>query len=59
MLLYGISRFTLDFFRYYESDQVLALGLSNNQWISLGMMVLGLGFMMVRARAPRVGGGVR
>jgi phosphatidylglycerol:prolipoprotein diacylglycerol transferase len=59
MLLYGISRFTVDFFRYYESDQVLALGLSNNQWISLGMMVLGLGFMVVRARAPRVGGGVR
>jgi len=42
LLLYGISRFSVDFSRYYELDQVLALGWSNNQWISIGLMIIGL-----------------
>jgi phosphatidylglycerol:prolipoprotein diacylglycerol transferase len=41
LLFYGVSRFVVDFSRYYEADQVMALGWSNNQWISLGMMALG------------------
>jgi phosphatidylglycerol:prolipoprotein diacylglycerol transferase len=42
LLLYGLVRFTVDFSRYYEPEQVLALGWSNNQWISLGMMAVGV-----------------
>lgn len=47
LLLYGISRFIVDFFRFYEPEQIEALGLSNNQWISLGMMAGGLAVMIV------------
>jgi phosphatidylglycerol:prolipoprotein diacylglycerol transferase len=53
LLLYGVSRFTVDFFRYYEPEQIVALGLSNNQWISLGMMAVGLAVMILCARKAR------
>ena len=58
LLLYGISRFTVDFFRYYEPEQITALGLSNNQWISLGMMGGGLVVMIAcrRSAAEREAG---
>jgi len=36
--LYGAWRFGLDHFRYYESSQVW-WGLTNNQWISLGLVL--------------------
>ncbi|MCP4292141.1 MAG: prolipoprotein diacylglyceryl transferase [bacterium] len=39
--LYGMSRFLVDFSRYYEPDQVMLFGWSNNQWISIGMMFAG------------------
>jgi prolipoprotein diacylglyceryltransferase len=42
LFLYGLSRFLVDFTRYYEPEQVMTLGWNNNQWISVGMMVLGL-----------------
>ena len=45
-----MARFVVDFTRYYEPDQVMALGWSNNQWISLGMMVAGLAVMILCAR---------
>ncbi len=41
MILYGISRFVVDFSRYYEPDQVIMLGWSNNQWVSLGLITAG------------------
>ncbi len=50
LLLYGISRFTVDFSRYYEPDQIMAFGWSNNQWISVGMMLGGLAVMVAGAR---------
>jgi phosphatidylglycerol:prolipoprotein diacylglycerol transferase len=53
LLLYGVSRFTVDFFRYYEPEQIEALGLSNNQWISMGMMAAGLAVMIIFARKAR------
>lgn len=40
-LLYGLSRFIVDFFRFYTADQLL-LGITNNQWISLLMTVSGI-----------------
>ncbi len=50
-ILYGIARFTIDFFRYYESSMVILTiagkGISLNQGISLAFMVLGI-VMLVR-----------
>lgn len=53
LLLYGISRFVVDFSRYYEPDQVLAWGWSNNQWISIGLMIAGLAVLVAGARRAR------
>ncbi len=50
LLLYGVSRFAVDFSRYYEPEQVIALGWSNNQWISMGLMVTGLLVLLVTVR---------
>ncbi len=47
LLLYGVSRFAVDFSRYYEPEQLLALGWSNNQWISMGLMFAGLAVMVM------------
>jgi len=41
--MYGGWRFILDHFRHYESSQLWLLGLTNNQWISLGL----IGFALV------------
>lgn len=53
LLLYGLSRFLVDFSRYYEPEQVVQLGWSNNQWISIGMMVTGITAMIVFARQAK------
>jgi phosphatidylglycerol:prolipoprotein diacylglycerol transferase len=55
LVLYGVSRFVVDFSRYYEPDQVMALGWSNNQWISLGMMLIGTCFLVLGSRG-KLGG---
>ncbi len=47
LLLYGISRFLVDFSRYYEPEQIMQFGWSNNQWVSIGMMAVGLTAMIV------------
>jgi len=41
LLLYGVSRFFEDMSRYYEPEQLMALGWSNNQWISVALVLLG------------------
>jgi phosphatidylglycerol:prolipoprotein diacylglycerol transferase len=57
LLLYGASRFAVDFSRYYEPEQVMALGWSNNQWFSVALMLVGLVVLVTcwRARANRGG----
>ncbi len=50
LLLYGISRFAVDFSRYYEPEQIMMLGWNNNQWISVGMMLGGLAVIIIFAR---------
>jgi phosphatidylglycerol:prolipoprotein diacylglycerol transferase len=37
LLLYGLKRFTVDLFRYYE-DAMTVAGLSVNQWLSIGLV---------------------
>jgi len=56
LFFYGVARFIEDMFRYYESEQILMLGWSNNQWISVGLVVGGLA-MMVAAHRGRTGSG--
>jgi len=56
LLLYGLSRFAVDFTRYYEPEQIMMLGWNNNQWISVGMMAGGLAIMIIFARRARTGG---
>jgi phosphatidylglycerol:prolipoprotein diacylglycerol transferase len=53
LFLYGLSRFLVDFTRYYEPEQVILFGWSNNQWISIGMMAAGLAAAVVLARRAR------
>lgn len=40
--LYGVWRLGLDHFRYYEDSQIWLLGLTNNQWISLELIIFAL-----------------
>jgi len=42
IVFYGVFRFTLDFFRYYEDSMRLFLDLTLNQWISVGLFFVGL-----------------
>ncbi len=55
LVLYGVARLVEDFFRAYEPDQMLA-GLSNNQWLSLALVVAGV-FVAWRARRPEAAHG--
>ncbi|MBR3298285.1 MAG: prolipoprotein diacylglyceryl transferase [Clostridia bacterium] len=46
MILYGIERFVLEYFRYDEIRGIF-LGLSTSQWISIAMVVIGaVGLML-------------
>jgi len=55
LVLYGGTRFAIDFSRYYEPDQVYLFGWSNNQWISLGLMTIGT-VILVLGSQGRLGG---
>ena len=49
MILYGIERFILEYFRYDEIRGIF-LGLSTSQWISIAMVILGIIGMIVTIR---------
>jgi phosphatidylglycerol:prolipoprotein diacylglycerol transferase len=40
-ILYGAARFTVDFFRFYEESAIIAGGLTDNQVISMLLIVFG------------------
>jgi phosphatidylglycerol:prolipoprotein diacylglycerol transferase len=46
LVFYGVARFIEDMFRWYESEQILMWGWSNNQWISVALVLGGL-FVLV------------
>ncbi len=54
-LFYGLQRFLVDFTRHYEVEQVLMFGWSNNQWISVGLMIGGVALLALGAQG-RFGG---
>ena len=51
LILYGVARFVIDMFRYYESSMVVIAfgerGLSLNQTISLSMIIVGLAMLIL------------
>ena len=50
LVFYGLSRFLVDFSRYYEPEQVALLDWSNNQWVSLGLIAVGAALLLRGAR---------
>lgn len=50
LILYGIDRFVVDFFRYYESNMV-AFGLSLNQLLSIALILGGMFLLARRVRS--------
>lgn len=56
-ILYGIGRFIIDFFRYYESSMVVAtIGatpISLNQLISLIFIIIGVGLLVLQGRKQK------
>lgn len=52
LVLYGIGRFTIDFFRYYESNARVLAGLSFNQVISFVLIGLGLFLLLRKEKTP-------
>jgi phosphatidylglycerol:prolipoprotein diacylglycerol transferase len=42
LAFYGVARFLEDFTRYYEADQRMLFGWTNNQWLSLALVAGGL-----------------
>jgi len=49
-ILYGISRFAVDFFRFYEESAMIAGGLVDNQVISILLVVFGAAFLAFPGR---------
>jgi phosphatidylglycerol---prolipoprotein diacylglyceryl transferase len=56
VILAGISRFVVDFFRYFEPNARTIFGLSFSQVIAAGLVLLGM-YLMLRRAPKRVEGG--
>jgi phosphatidylglycerol:prolipoprotein diacylglycerol transferase len=50
LLLYGVFRFTLDFFRYYEPNMLILWNLTLNQLISVGLAGVGSYLLLRKAK---------
>jgi len=50
LILYSVSRFVIEFYRFHE--QPLQLGLSLTQWMSLGLLLLGVWVLLNRRKTP-------
>ena len=48
LVLYGVSRFSLDFFRIYETNMRVLFSLTLNQVLSAGLLLIGL-FLLFRS----------
>ncbi len=51
-ILYGIARFIVDFFRFYEDSAIVAGGLTDNQVISILLILFGAVYLAVRRARP-------
>ena len=52
-VLYGISRFFIDFYRFYESQMFIINGLQFNQIVSLIMLISGIGILFYRYKISK------
>jgi phosphatidylglycerol---prolipoprotein diacylglyceryl transferase len=53
-LLYGLWRFASDYLRFYETSQRWTFGLSNNQWISIGIILFAIvAGLVLKSKAVR------
>jgi phosphatidylglycerol:prolipoprotein diacylglycerol transferase len=50
LILYSISRFAIEFYRFHE--QALRMGLSLTQWMSIGLLLLGVWILLSRSARP-------
>jgi phosphatidylglycerol:prolipoprotein diacylglycerol transferase len=50
LILYSICRFAIEFFRFHE--QPTQLGLSLTQWMSIGLLLLGVWILLNRSAKP-------
>ena len=50
LILYSICRFVIEFYRFHE--QPTQLGLSLTQWMSIGLLLLGIWILMNRVPKP-------
>jgi phosphatidylglycerol:prolipoprotein diacylglycerol transferase len=50
LILYSISRFAIEFYRFHE--QALHMGLSLTQWMSIGLLLLGVWILLNRSARP-------
>jgi phosphatidylglycerol:prolipoprotein diacylglycerol transferase len=48
LIFYGLSRFIVDFYRYYESQMFLVDGLQFNQIVSLILIFIGIGMLIYK-----------
>lgn len=46
-ILYGIARFVVDYFRFYEDSAMVGGGLTNNQVISIVLILFGAVFLVI------------
>ncbi len=53
LILYGIARFTVDFFRYYENQMFIIDGLQFNQVVSIIMFISGIAILVYQRKASR------
>ncbi|HUV36615.1 MAG TPA: prolipoprotein diacylglyceryl transferase [Patescibacteria group bacterium] len=58
-VLYGIARFGIDFFRYYEKSAMVGGVLTINQMLSLGLIGTGLFLFVLLSRRRGAAGGTR
>ncbi len=52
LLLYGIARLIVEFYREHDASNPLGIGLSLEQWLAIGLALLGAGLLA----KPRFGG---
>jgi phosphatidylglycerol:prolipoprotein diacylglycerol transferase len=46
-ILYGVARFIVDYFRYYEDSAIVAGGFTNNQVISIVLILFGAVYLFI------------
>jgi len=53
MILYGIARFSIDFFRFYETQMFLIDGIVFNQVVSFFMIISGVILLFINRKRAR------